>query len=176
MKINFSSNISFCHLFILSSDRPSVHLVLHSSVRPPIVVLPSNVELSYPSGLFVTPLLIWPYVRSHGPRSSRGESTVCNSPGFQHFCARQVMEIFLFLSHSCSFSFSFYLLDSSSLDGMLINRKKRHKSQNEAEKDKITWTAVHRNCISGTIRLTAVSLSWHFSTELEMTECKSLSR
>ena len=69
-----------------------------------------------------------------------------NSPRFYHFCVRQFMQLSLFLTHSGFFAFSFYILASPIMDGMLTNGKRTQRSEKEAEKERLTWTAVPRNC------------------------------
>ena len=55
---------------------------------------------------------------------------------------------YLFLSHSLFFSTSIFWPPSCNALGMPLHRniEREQRSENEEEKDIITWTAVHRNC------------------------------
>ena len=62
-----------------------------------------------------------------------------------------------FWSRSLFFSFSIYFLASYPALGISLNRKRKQRGENEAEKGIITWTAVHRYSKIRTIRLTTVN-------------------
>ena len=64
-------------------------------------------------------------------------------PGLLQFFCTAVHAIFF--SHSLLFSFFIYFFISQPATGMLINRKRKQRSYNEAEKERLAWTAVHRN-------------------------------
>ena len=72
---------------------------------------------------------------------SGGES---NSHIFYYFCVWQFMEFFLFSSLSLIF-FHFNILTAQPALGMQFNRKRKKRSEIEAEKEIITWTAEHKN-------------------------------
>ena len=63
------------------------------------------------------------------------------------------MQLYLFWSQSLFFSLSIYFLASHPTLGMQINRMRKKRSDNDSEKEIITWTAVRRFWKSGTIRL-----------------------
>ena len=58
-----------------------------------------------------------------------------NSPRFYHFCVRQFMPFFLIWFYSLFFSFSVYILAFYPVLGMQINRKRKQRSENYAEKE-----------------------------------------
>ena len=55
------------------------------------------------------------------------------------------MQFSLFWPYSLFFSFSIYFLTSHPDWRILLNTKRKQNSSNEAEKDSIACTAVHRN-------------------------------
>ena len=65
--------------------------------------------------------------------------------GFYNFCVQQFMQFSLFWPYSLFFSFSIYFLTSHPDWRILLNTKRKQNSSNEAEKDSIACTAVHRN-------------------------------
>ena len=63
---------------------------------------------------------------------SRGES---NSPGFYKFCEQQFMILLLFLPHSSSFSFSFYLVAHRNRRQDEMTRKRIRDNEIKKEKN-----------------------------------------
>ena len=62
---------------------------------------------------------------------------------FYYFCVWQFMEFFLFSSLSLIF-FHFNILTALPALGMQFNRKRKKRSEIEAEKEIITWTDEHK--------------------------------
>ena len=52
----------------------------------------------------------------------------------------------VFWSQYLLFSFTIYFLASHTALGMLLNWKRNQRSEIETEKERLTWTAKHRNC------------------------------
>ena len=68
-----------------------------------------------------------------------------NGPRFNNIGVRQYTQFSLSRNHSLFFPFSIFFLAFHPVVRMLINRKTKQRSENEAEKGKIEGTAEHRN-------------------------------
>ena len=83
--------------------------------------------------------------------------TVMDSTTWGEFLQFPWMAVHVILSFLVSislFSFTIYFLVSHPALGILLKRKRKKRSENKAEKERTTWTAVLSNCKkSGTFRV-----------------------